>query len=952
MAITFNNLRSANANVGTATQTANAYYVLASGPTFTARSITAAADIFTDTAVAGDYYLLGIRDAHSKPGGIYIDVTTAIVSVAHTIVWEYRKTDGTWAAFAGVTDNTVGFTVVGTNSVTWTMPTDWGTNATAVNGITGRMWLRARLSAATTLTEGGRTTNALQIYDYAITVDGSADYANGTATSGTTTTITDSGKAWTTNELVGRGVWIHTGTNSGIYRKIISNTATTITILDQYPTAITSTSQYTVGLTFDDIYQADVSGGWGVVTKAGSHSYSFACNLRFGLATFTDFDTTVEFVQDFYFFCGEAHSNRYPMFFGWRPPALYGLTRGLFGCTLISNRTCPMDNRSYGFSIIDEYAYTAASHFVLRHDYPATGTDGFLGAWFYNYHRYSVDDRWEGWRSVTFPKTTTPRTELRKPMVAFCHSGYETPFANTYEPTGVYNRSLSYFQTQSQNITFPDADFSPNAILGGSTYSSPMQYFNATGTTNLDDYKGNRFRPMIDVFGSTPNTFSTNWRNSLRAIVQDEYGNLIPNARFDISDSLTQNRKTYLSFDGAVGNNDTLIAVNSSTGNQFSGSTAFSFEAWVFPRTAGGSSLGRVLEKGTNGTVGYGLYITANTWQAFVMTSGGARLSNTTTVSYGSWHHIVVVWNGSTLRMYVDNIDLSTTSATGTATDDTANSLYIGSTVTASRTFDGFIRRIRLFRNTALSASDYASLWNSGNYTQNESCPVSGCTAEYNFTEGTGTTVADTINGVTANLGASTAAPVWVDTNASLTSNAITAYTGTASSFLAATTVTVGNFYSLTSQPSTATRLRLVVTNFRDTSSSSGANANVQITGTDANSNVIQEIVFLDEIRNGTFFTKQEFLTVDASGMFIVGWSGTLQVDNLGILAPQMIKGETWGTSDDITLRTADYNPIVIKVTAPGYVPQTIKKNLYEKLELTIPMKKAVLDTTSNMYMV
>lgn len=452
MAITFNNKRAASGNIGTTVQAASYFYVQASGPTFTARSLSAATDLFTDSAVVGDYLLFGIRDGHCKPGGFEFNVTTTIVAAAVTVVWEYRKTDGTWAAFAGVTDNTTNFTAAGTNSVTWTMPTDWGTNATAVNGITGRMWCRARLSVATTLTEGGRTTNPLNLYDYAITVDGSADYANGTATAGSTSTITDSGKAWTTNELQNRIVYIHTGTNAGQVRLIISNTATVITILDLYPVAIDTTSQYTIGLNFEDIYQANVSGGWGVVARSGLHSYVFSCFLRFGLAHFSDIQQNIEFVQDFTFYVGEAHSNRYPMFLGWRLPTLYGLNRGIFGCSITSNRTCCCDNRGAGFSINDEYLFTAGNRFLLRHDYPPTGADGFIRIWFNNYHRYSIDDRWEGWRSVTFPKTTNPRTEVRKPTVIFGHSGFETPYGSISEATAIYPASLGYFQTQSSTL--------------------------------------------------------------------------------------------------------------------------------------------------------------------------------------------------------------------------------------------------------------------------------------------------------------------------------------------------------------------------------------------------------------------------------------------------------------------------------------------------------------------
>ena len=53
--------------------------------------------------------------------------------------------------------------------------------------------------------------------------------ANGTATSGSTTTIVDSGKAWTVDGFAGMWVMIVDGTGEGQMVKIVSNTATTLT---------------------------------------------------------------------------------------------------------------------------------------------------------------------------------------------------------------------------------------------------------------------------------------------------------------------------------------------------------------------------------------------------------------------------------------------------------------------------------------------------------------------------------------------------------------------------------------------------------------------------------------------------------------------------------------------------------------------------------------------------
>lgn len=56
------------------------------------------------------------------------------------------------------------------------------------------------------------------------------DFDTGTATSATSTTLTSSGKTWTTNTYAGYQVKISSGTGAGQIRVITSNTATTLTV--------------------------------------------------------------------------------------------------------------------------------------------------------------------------------------------------------------------------------------------------------------------------------------------------------------------------------------------------------------------------------------------------------------------------------------------------------------------------------------------------------------------------------------------------------------------------------------------------------------------------------------------------------------------------------------------------------------------------------------------------
>jgi hypothetical protein len=73
-------------------------------------------------------------------------------------------------------------------------------------------------------------------------------YESGTATAGTTTSLTDSSKAWTPNAYRGRVVWIYNGTGRYSTAVIQYNTATVLTMITPFSGSATpdSTSQYRI----------------------------------------------------------------------------------------------------------------------------------------------------------------------------------------------------------------------------------------------------------------------------------------------------------------------------------------------------------------------------------------------------------------------------------------------------------------------------------------------------------------------------------------------------------------------------------------------------------------------------------------------------------------------------------------------------------------------------------
>lgn len=83
--------------------------------------------------------------------------------------------------------------------------------------------------------------------NFTITVDGSYSIDDsGTATSGTTGVLNDTGKAWTANEHSGKILHITAGNNAGNYYVIDTNTATQLNIYASAWSSFNNTSQYQI----------------------------------------------------------------------------------------------------------------------------------------------------------------------------------------------------------------------------------------------------------------------------------------------------------------------------------------------------------------------------------------------------------------------------------------------------------------------------------------------------------------------------------------------------------------------------------------------------------------------------------------------------------------------------------------------------------------------------------
>ncbi|MFA7171214.1 MAG: DUF2341 domain-containing protein [Candidatus Paceibacterota bacterium] len=125
-------------------------------------------------------------------------------------------------------------------------------------------------------------------------------------------------------------------------------------------------------------------------------------------------------------------------------------------------------------------------------------------------------------------------------------------------------------------------------------------------------------------------------------------------------------------------------------------------------------------------------------------------------IADGIWHNVILVYNGSYIRFYVDGIKTPNEfSQTGTLNINT-NDVYIGNRGTLDRGFQGSIDDVRIY-NRALSEDEIEQLYLEGEATG--LYDNSGLVGSWHFSEGAGTTAYDTSG--SANHGTLTNGPTW-----------------------------------------------------------------------------------------------------------------------------------------------------------------------------------------------
>jgi hypothetical protein len=303
--------------------------------------------------------------------------------------------------------------------------------------------------------------------------------------------------------------------------------------------------------------------------------------------------------------------------------------------------------------------------------------------------------------TTTLPDTTAPTVALTAPTASSTVSGTVTLSANASDAVGVggvqfvvdgvtvgVEDTTAPYSVSWNTLTVTNSNHVITArardAAGNSATSSPITVtvsnsnlvaaysFNEGSGTSVNDLSGK---------GNVGSTASTTWSAT------GKYG-------------------------GALSFNGTNSLVNVSDSNSLDLTNGMTLEAWVNPSNVTGWKTFITKENGTN-NLAYSLSANNNT-------SGAANqrpvsririgtvtqtVTGTTKLALNTWTHVASTYDGATLRLYVNGVQVSSLAVTGSMTT-TTNLLRIGgSPALGAQYFTGLIDEVRIY-NRALTATE------------------------------------------------------------------------------------------------------------------------------------------------------------------------------------------------------------------------------------------------------
>src|SRR3954469_1507600 len=332
-------------------------------------------------------------------------------------------------------------------------------------------------------------------------------------------------------------------------------------------------------------------------------------------------------------------------------------------------------------------------------------------------------------------------------------------FRGLIDEVRIYNRALSAAEIQTDMNTAvggtpppPDTTkptVSMSAPADGSTVSATVA-LNANASDNVA-VVGVQFLVNGNAVGSedTAAPYSVNWDSttvangsySITARARDAAGNQATSAAVVVTVSNTvpppqsglvaaygfnEGSGTTVTDISGNGNNGTVTNTSWSTGGKFGGALSFdgtsswvaianstslnlttgmTLEAWVNP-SATGSLWRTTILKEQSGGLAYALYANTDTNRpsGHVYVSSEFDTRGTAAVALNAWTHLASTYDGTTLRIFVNGVQASSTTVGGNIKTSTGV-LRIGGNSIWGEYFRGLIDEVRIY-NRALSAAE------------------------------------------------------------------------------------------------------------------------------------------------------------------------------------------------------------------------------------------------------
>ena len=189
-----------------------------------------------------------------------------------------------------------------------------------------------------------------------------------------------------------------------------------------------------------------------------------------------------------------------------------------------------------------------------------------------------------------------------------------------------------------------------------------------------------------------------------------------------------------VSFDGS----DDYMDIPDSTALE---TTAFTWSAWFYCTAI--DRFHMLVDTSTNYSffLGYSIFVRNNNQIRFASYHANDILDSTTTVSANTWYHVAATHESGSDKLYVNGSLEASGSASTFSVSDAAN-LRIGSSSIFGMYHQGLIDEVAFF-NSALSASNITSIYNSGVPNDLTSLSPVGWWRMGENDGGTGTTITD-----------------------------------------------------------------------------------------------------------------------------------------------------------------------------------------------------------------